>query len=210
VTLEVDVGAFVSSFASSALARWRHLAPWDLTSQASALIIELLAHLPDADFPVSGQIAVHRTATVEPGATLKGPLIIGAGSFVAAGAYLRGGCWLAERCALGPGVELKSSFVFAGTTLAHFNFVGDSVVGAGVNLEAGSLVCNARNERGGGEIRVRLGDRLHAVPVTKFGALIGDGCRIGANAVIAPGALLAPDTIVPRASLHDQETPHRP
>jgi len=44
---------------------------------------------------------------------------------------------VAERCILGPGAELKSSFVFAGTKLAHFNFVGDSVLGEDVNLEAG-------------------------------------------------------------------------
>jgi bifunctional N-acetylglucosamine-1-phosphate-uridyltransferase/glucosamine-1-phosphate-acetyltransferase GlmU-like protein len=30
--------------------------------------------------------------------------------------------------------ELKSSFVFAGTELAHFNYVGDSLIGSGVNL----------------------------------------------------------------------------
>jgi UDP-N-acetylglucosamine diphosphorylase / glucose-1-phosphate thymidylyltransferase / UDP-N-acetylgalactosamine diphosphorylase / glucosamine-1-phosphate N-acetyltransferase / galactosamine-1-phosphate N-acetyltransferase len=50
-------------------------------------------------------------------------------SFIAAGAYVRGGCWLEANCVLGPGAELKSSFVFAGTKLAHFNFVGDSILG---------------------------------------------------------------------------------
>lgn len=52
----------------------------------------------------------------------------------------RGGNWLAERCTLGPGAELKSSMVFAGTKLAHFNFVGDAILGEDVNLEAGSIV----------------------------------------------------------------------
>jgi NDP-sugar pyrophosphorylase family protein len=204
--LHLDVTAFIASFGSSALAHWSQFPPWELTARASTLVGEMLALHADADFLVSGQVAVHRTAIVESGATLKGPLVVGAGCFVAAGAYVRGGCWLAERCTLGPGVELKSSFVFPGTTLAHFNFVGDSIVGANVNLEAGSIVCNARNERAGGEIRVRLGDTLHAIGPTKFGALIGDGCRIGANAVVAPGALIPPGSIIPRASLCDQET----
>ncbi|MNY56934.1 hypothetical protein D3C86_1930670 [compost metagenome] len=39
----------------------------------------------------------------------------------------------------------------------------------------------------------------------KFGALVGDGARIGANAVVAPGALLRPGRVVARASLLDQE-----
>jgi acetyltransferase-like isoleucine patch superfamily enzyme len=33
---------------------------------------------------------------------------------------------------------------------------------------------------------------------------VGDGCRLGANAVVAPGALLRPGTVVPRLGLVDQ------
>eukprot|EP01032_Pedospumella_encystans_P034388 gene34388-38873_t len=135
------------------------------------------------DYAIDGDVAVHRSATVEPGAVLKGPLVVGPGCFIAAGAYLRGGNWLDARCSIGPGAELKSSFVFAGTALAHFNFVGDSVLGAGVNLEAGSIVCNHRNERAAKEILVRGADgALRPTGCEKFGALVGDGARIGANA----------------------------
>ena len=95
--------------------------------------------------------------------------------------------------------------MFAGTKLAHFNFVGDSIVGADVNLEAGSIVCNYRNERANKEIRVRLRSGLHPTGCEKFGAVIGDRSRIGANAVLAPGALLARGSIVPRAALRDDE-----
>ena len=115
------------------------------------------ATLPTDEFDISDELAVHRSAVVELGAVLKGPLILGAGCFVAAGAYVRGGNWVAERCILGPGAELKSSFVFGGTKLAHFNFVGDSVLGEDVNLEAGSIICNYRNERASNDVLVRLG-----------------------------------------------------
>ena len=150
-------------------------------------------------------MAVHRSATVEAGAVLKGQLVIGAGSFVAAGAYLRGGCWIDADCIVGPGAELKSSFMFRGSKLAHFNFVGDSVLGSDVNLEAGSIVCNYRNERADHEVHVRVAGSLLATGRDKFGALIGDGCRIGANAVLAPGALLMPGTVVARRQLFDAE-----
>jgi acetyltransferase-like isoleucine patch superfamily enzyme len=40
--------------------------------------------------------------------------------------------------------------------------------------------------------------------VEKFGALVGDRTRIGANAVVAPGAILAPAMVVKRLSLIDQ------
>ena len=78
-----------------------------------------------------------------------------------------------------------------------------------MNLEAGSIVCNHRNERADKQILARSGEGgvLQGTGCEKFGALIGDGARIGANAVIAPGALLRPATVVGRASLLDQEAP---
>ncbi len=200
---------YIASWADSPLAPWALAAPWALTAQSDTIVRQLLATLPLGEYRVDGDIALHHTAVVEAGAVLKGPLIIGAHGFVAAGAYLRGGNWLAEHCVIGPGAELKSSFVFAGTKLAHFNFVGDSISGADVNLEAGSIVCNYRNERSDKDIQVRLGGHLQATGQTKFGALLGDHCRVGANAVLAPGALLRPGQVVARASVWDDEAPPR-
>ncbi len=203
----IELSAYITGFAASPLARWGHCLPWELPVQAGAIVRELLAALPADEYAIEGDIAIHRSARIEPGAVLKGPLILGAGCFVASGAYLRGGNWVDANCSLGPGVELKSSFVFAGTALAHFNFVGDSVLGAGVNLEAGSIVCNHRNERADKIIQVRSGKggTLQPTGCEKFGALMGDGVRVGANAVIAPGALLVPGHVVGRAALLDQE-----
>ena len=203
--MAIELSRYVGAFGDSPLARWRDHQPWELTTQASALVRQMLSALAEHEFAVTDEVAVHRTAIVEPGAILKAPLILGAGCFVAAGAYLRGGNWVGANCTLGPGTELKSSFVFAGAKLAHFNFVGDSIIGSAVNLEAGSVVCNYRNEREAKEILVRQGDELRRTGCEKFGAVLGDNCRIGANAVVAPGALLVPGTIVRRAELFDQE-----
>lgn len=200
----IPIEAHIASVASSPLAAHRGASPWWLTTHAEAVVRALLPALGD-DYAVDGEIAIHRSATVEAGATLKGPLVVGPRNFIATGAYLRGGCWLDADVIIGPGAELKTSFVFAGSKLAHFNFVGDSVLGARVNLEAGSIVCNYRNERADKQVRVRVGGALHDTGVTKFGALIGDDGRIGANAVLAPGALLAPGSVVGRTALLDQE-----
>lgn len=147
---------------------------------------EIAARLPEL---VSA--FVHPDAVVEPGAVLKPPVLIGPGCFVAADATLRGGVALAAGVTVGPGVEVKASLIGPGSTLAHFNFVGDSILGGDVNLEAGAVVANHWNER----------------PDTgrlKFGALIGDRCRIGANAVLSPGTILPAGTVVPRLALVDQ------
>jgi UDP-N-acetylglucosamine diphosphorylase / glucose-1-phosphate thymidylyltransferase / UDP-N-acetylgalactosamine diphosphorylase / glucosamine-1-phosphate N-acetyltransferase / galactosamine-1-phosphate N-acetyltransferase len=202
----VSIADFIAGFRKALFATWHELPPWELTKQSTTVVRTLLGDLSPSEYSIADEMAVHRSATVETGSVLKGPIIIGAKSFIAAGAYLRGGIWLAEQCIVGPGAELKSALVFSGSKLAHFNFVGDSILGEDVNLEAGSIVCNYRNERPSKEIRVRVGATVYGTGVEKFGSLIGDGSRIGANAVVAPGALLRRGTIVGRGISIDQET----
>lgn len=203
--LLIRLGDHIAEVAASPLARFADRTPWALVAEAPVIVRALLETLSAADYVIDGDIALHRSATVEAGAVLKGPLIVGPRGFIATGAYLRGGNWLDADCLVGPGSELKASFLFAGTKLAHFNFVGESVLGAGVNMEAGSIICNYRNERPGTNVRVLVEGTLHDTGVQKFGALVGDGCRIGANAVVAPGAVLRAGQVVQRASLLDQD-----
>jgi UDP-N-acetylglucosamine diphosphorylase / glucose-1-phosphate thymidylyltransferase / UDP-N-acetylgalactosamine diphosphorylase / glucosamine-1-phosphate N-acetyltransferase / galactosamine-1-phosphate N-acetyltransferase len=197
------IDAHIAGFRSSVLGEFSGSMPWELTLGSIGIVERLLSELRDG-YDVTGSVAIHHTSTVESGAIIKGPVIIGPDCFIAAGAYVRGGCWLEANCILGPGAELKSSFVFKGSKLAHFNFVGDSLLGCGVNLEAGSIIANYRNEWGGRAISFFHNGKQFETGAEKFGALVGDHTRIGANAVIAPGAILAPATIVQRLSLIDQ------
>ncbi len=183
------------------LARYAH--PWQVTAQAVALVEEWLRTLGD-DYRVRDGVAIHRTATVEEGVVLKGPVVVSAGCFLAAHAYLRGGVFLDEGVTVGPGCEVKSSFLFQKAALAHFNFVGDSLVGAGVNLEAGAVTANHYNERAHKDIAVQVGGQVFGTGVQKFGALIGDGSRLGANAVTSPGTILPPGSVVGRLELVEQ------
>ena len=200
-----ELWAYVAAFAHSPLARWAGLYPWELTARSGQFVAELVNCVPQADFAISDAIAIHHTARIEDGSVIKGPAVIGPDCLIASGAYVRGGTWLESDVIVGPGAELKSSYVFSGSKLAHFNFVGDSVLGRGVNLEAGSVIANRRNERADTEIRVRQDAGSTGIGARKFGALVGDDCRIGANAVVAPGALLRPGTVLGRLALLDQE-----
>lgn len=193
---------------STFISRWPFLglvppAAWLISQDCENQVLALLAGL-GVGYRRHGNCAIHESAVVEQGAVLKGAIIIGEGSFVAAGAYLRGGVYLGSNCIVGPSCEIKSSFMLGGSKLAHFNFVGDSLIGEGVNIEAGAIIANYRNELEGADIKIRHEGNVIETGVNKFGALVGDGCKIGANAVIAPGALLRPNTHVPRLGLIDQ------
>ncbi|HBK91430.1 MAG TPA: hypothetical protein DDZ68_07150 [Parvularcula sp.] len=198
----VDLRAFIPAAADGPFAALLDLAPWDITQRARAIVTKAIMGLSGYD--IEDGIAIHRRATVEKGAVVKGPAIIGRGCFVAATAYLRDGVFLDEDCAVGPACELKSAFLLKGAKVAHLSFAGDSIIGADANIEAGAIIANYRNERVDKRIRIRTSEKIIDSGVEKFGALIGDKARIGAGAVIAPGALIRPGAVIERLSLVDQ------
>lgn len=199
---DLKISDFISAWTGSPFSGADGLA-WQVTSRAEEIIRACLGQL-GPEYVMDAEVAVHRSAVIEGGCTLKGPIIIGPRSFVAAGAYLRGGVFLDEDCIIGPGSELKTSFMFKGSKIAHLNFVGDSILGSGVNVEAGAVIANYRNEKEDKTIRIKVEGQIIETGVEKFGALVGDGARIGANAVIAPGALIWPGMKVARLQLVDQ------
>lgn len=177
--------------------------PWSLPIKIEQIIFEAFQHLNSA-YQIKNNIAVHNTAKVEDHAILKGPAIIGKNCFIAAHAYLRAGVFLGGNIIIGPGCELKSSIILDHSTLAHFNFVGDSILGSYVNLEAGAVIANHYNEREQKEISVLIDGKPFKTSSKKFGALVGDHTKVGANAVLSPGTILEPRSIVKRLSLIEQ------
>lgn len=182
------------------------ISPWHLLQKLPDLLRQLQEQL-GTDYTQQGEAMIHANARIEPGVTLKGPMVIGPNCFIGAHAYLRGGVFLDEKVSIGPGCEIKSSILFTGAAAAHFNFIGDSIVGSHVNFEAGSITANHYNERKDKRIFVQVAGESQDTGTVKFGALIGDGTRIGANAVLSPGTLLEPGAIVGRLELVEQNPP---
>ncbi|UTH74322.1 LpxA family transferase [Chromobacterium sp. IIBBL 290-4] len=182
-------------------------APWQWLNSLPSTLAAQRELASEADWLVAGESMIHRSAVIEPGVVLKGPLWIGPNCRVAAHAYLRGGVALCPGVTVGPGCEIKTSIIGPGSRLAHFNFVGDSVLGADVNLEAGAILANYWNERDDKTIRLHLGGPVIHPGVTKLGALLGDHVRVGANAVLSPGTALCEGAIIPRLGLVDQDSP---
>ncbi len=178
------------------------LAAWQATTQATDIIANLVENA-GADFKIGNGCAIHKTAMVESGAVMKGPIYLGPNCMVAHGAYLRGGVWLERDAIIGPNCEAKTCFMFAGSKVAHLSFIGDSILGRNVNVEAGAMIANYRNEMADKMIAFMFEGVRVETGVDKFGCLLGDNSRVGANAVVAPGALFRPSTIIRRLQLVD-------
>jgi bifunctional N-acetylglucosamine-1-phosphate-uridyltransferase/glucosamine-1-phosphate-acetyltransferase GlmU-like protein len=177
--------------------------PWQITANLSSIIFDSIDGLNE-EYIIKNGVAIHLSANIESGVVIKAPAIICANCFIGANAYLRGGVYLSHKVSIGPGCEIKSCYIGNDTAAAHFNFLGDSLIGSNVNFEAGSVIANHFNERKMKEIIVVEDGRKINTGVIKFGALVGDSCKIGANAVLSPGTILLPDAVVKRLELVDQ------
>jgi UDP-N-acetylglucosamine diphosphorylase / glucose-1-phosphate thymidylyltransferase / UDP-N-acetylgalactosamine diphosphorylase / glucosamine-1-phosphate N-acetyltransferase / galactosamine-1-phosphate N-acetyltransferase len=179
---------------------------WEIINKIEEHVRTVLSlHSADSDFEQVGpDVIVHSSAEVPDSVAFDGPVVVSAGCRIGHCAVLRGGVWLDSDVTVGPSAEIKGSLIFRGSSVAHLNYVGNSIVGENVNIEAGAVVANHFNERSDKRISVVIDGTVISTELTKFGALVGDRSRIGANAVTSPGTLLSPGSVVPRLGLIDQ------
>ena len=177
--------------------------PWEIIEDLDDLVKKQIQTL-GKDYKINNGLAVHKTAIVEQGVVLKGNIIISENCFIGANAYLRGPIFLGSTVKIGPGCEIKESVILDDTATAHFNYVGNSIIGCKVNFEAGSICANHFNERKDKNIFVLYKGELLDTKSEKFGSLVGDHCKVGANAVLSPGTLLEKFSIVKRLELVNQ------
>ena len=98
-------------------------------------------------------------------------------------ARLRPGTELADDVRIGNFVETKKAKIGTGSKVNHLSYVGDTLMGAGCNIGAGTITCNYD---GVNKHQTTIGDNVFVgsdsqlvAPVT-----IGDGATIGAGSTI--------------------------
>ena len=169
-------------------------APWELLG---AGLDQLLRGLPSSaiESPLSPEvhllgdrIVIGPGARIHPGALIEGPIRIGRDVVVRTGAYLRGGNWIGDGCVVGANTEVKRSVLLDGAKAPHLSYVGDSILGSGVNLGAGSVLSNLRHD--GLPVQIPSGNSLLATGRRKLGAILGDGVLTGCNCVLFPGVVV--------------------
>jgi bifunctional N-acetylglucosamine-1-phosphate-uridyltransferase/glucosamine-1-phosphate-acetyltransferase GlmU-like protein len=180
--------------------------PWQAVEHIEDVIREIMPSL-GSDYDVKDGVAIHKNARVDPTAAIHAPAILGQNCLVGPHTLLRSGVYVGANSSIGPGCEIKHALIGENTALAHFNFVGDSIIGNGVNFEAGSITANHYNERDNKIIFALWDGKTIKTNVTKFGACIGDDCKVGANAVTSPGTILTPKSVVRRLELVEQIQP---
>jgi bifunctional UDP-N-acetylglucosamine pyrophosphorylase/glucosamine-1-phosphate N-acetyltransferase len=108
---------------------------------------------------------------------------IGAGAIVGPFARLRVGADVGEDAHVGNFVELKKTALGKGSKANHLAYLGDAVIGTGVNVGAGTITCNYD---GVGKYQTTLGDNVFVGSNSTLVAPInvGDGAYVAAGSVV--------------------------
>ncbi len=153
------------------------------TTVGAECIVNTGCHLADAtvgDRVLLKPYCVLAASTVEDGAQL-GPFC-----------HLRPQSHVGANAKIGNFVELKKSRIGRGSKVPHLSYVGDTQMGEGVNVGAGTITCNYD---GAAKHETIIGDRVFVGTNSSLVAplTIGEGAYVAAGSVITknvpPGAL---------------------
>ena len=101
-------------------------------------------------------------------------------------AYLRPGTHLLDGAHVGTHVEIKNSTIGEGSKVPHLSYIGDTQMGSGVNIGAGSITCNYD---GVNKNRTTIGDGTFIGSDTMMVAPV----NIGSHAVTGAGGTITKD-----------------
>ncbi len=163
----------------------------------------LLGDVQPGAFLSDRPIYVAEGARIESGAYVQGPAYLGPGVVVRHGAYVRENVIMLAGSVLGHASEAKNSLFLPKAAAPHFNYVGDSVLGHHVNLGAGTKLSNLgilseKDQQTGKRpsIKLNIEGQEYDTGLAKFGAVLGDYTQTGCNAVLNPGCVVGPHTLI--------------
>jgi bifunctional UDP-N-acetylglucosamine pyrophosphorylase/glucosamine-1-phosphate N-acetyltransferase len=104
---------------------------------------------------------------------------------------LRPGADIGRNAHIGNFVEIKKTRIGARSKAQHLAYLGDSIVGEGVNIGAGTITCNYDGER---KHKTEIGDRAFVGTNSTLVAPV----EIGADSYIGAGSVIT-DTVPPGA-----------
>lgn len=151
---------------------------------------------------ISPDTEIEADTTILPFVYITGKNKIGKNCKIGPFSHLRGNVTLGDNVRVGNFVEIKNSDIKSNTNVSHLSYIGDSELGSGVNIGAGTITAN-----------------YNPITKVKTKTVIKDGANTGSNSVlVAPvelgeKAMLAAGSIatknIPAGSLALTRTPEK-
>lgn len=168
---------------------------WEVLPKIGGFITELGNKLPTDIFEQKGEnIWIAKSAKVAPTASITGPCIIDENAEIRHCAFIRGNAIVGKGSVVGNSTELKNVVIFDKVQVPHYNYVGDSVLGYGSHMGAGSITSNVKSDKT--LVTVNFEGEKIETGLKKFGAMLGDFVEIGCGTVLNPGTVIGQHTNV--------------
>ena len=152
----------------------------------------------DVNTVFEGDVVLGDNVTIEPNCVVRNSTIgsgtricamshleqarVGASANIGPFARLRPGTELADKTKIGNFVETKKAILGEGSKVNHLSYIGDAVLGAGVNVGAGTITCNYDG-------------------ANKFQTTMGDNVFIGSNSTLVAPVTIETDGFVGAGSV---------
>ena len=167
--------------------------PWEVLPLIHDMILEIGKTLSEEEYDhLEGDIWIAKSAKVAKTACINGPAIIGKNAEVRHCAFIRGNALVGEGAVVGNSTELKNVILFNKVQVPHYNYVGDSILGYGSHMGAGSITSNVKSDKT--LVTIKVGDSIIETGIKKVGAMLGDHVEVGCGSVLNPGTVIGADT----------------
>lgn len=168
--------------------------PWDLLLSQAFFMNQLtqgeIKGNVEKNVHLKGFVSIDENTTIKSGTYIEGSVIIGKNCTVGPNSFIRGCTSIGDNCIIGHSVEIKNSIIMDQTNICHLSYIGDSVIGEGVNLGAGFITANLRHD--GKNVLSLVKGKLYDTKLEKLGAIIADGVKTGVNTTVYPGRKIYP------------------
>ena len=161
--------------------------PWELLDVNEHFIGKMEENIQgevEEGVTIHGNVILGKNSIIRSGTYILGPVFIGEGCDIGPNSYLRKYTYIGNNVNVGNAVEIKNSIIMDGTNVNHLSYVGDSVIGAGCNVAAGTNIANLRFDNKNVKMNIK-GKKLDC-GVRKLGAIFGDNVKTGINSSFNP------------------------
>lgn len=190
--LNEDIFINLETIAKDLIQKYKY--PYEVLPNIKDFILEKGKSLSEDYTLLDENIWIHKTATINPSAYIKGPCIIDEGAEIRHCAFIRGNAIIGKNSVLGNSSEIKNSILFDDVQVPHFNYIGDSILGYHSHMGAGSITSNVKGNKS--LVCIKYKDQIYETNLKKVGAFLGDYAEIGCNSVLNPGTIIKNNTQV--------------
>lgn len=160
----------------------------------SANIISNAAEFASKQVIIKGEVYIGKNVHIGDFVTIEGPAYIDDNAEIGSHSHIRPGSIIGKGCVLGYTAGIKNSIMMDGSKISNHAFVGDSILGSQARVGGHAETSNRRFDQKA--IDVIIGDKKYKTGSTKYGMILGEGSRIGADVMVSPGCTIGKQTFI--------------